>query len=192
MVAPQLVESSGAIFLYIPAHADSGGNRMWQIPHTFPLHTPRQHIIYHSLLHRAPYTISSHAIRICETGRIALRNGPFYNAKWAESHCNSAHFVRYCIPRHYVLVQSTHALTHIKPSATSTSSTHLCASGTRRHALSMPTSTHQACLEACAEAPLVATHSLMTCATSRAQRRSLYSRSASLRPRRPISRASSG
>ena len=192
MVAPQLVESSGAIFLYIPAHADSGGNRMWQIPHTFPLHTPRQHIIYHSLLHRAPYTISSHAIPICETGRIALRNGPFYNAKWAESHCNSAHFVRYCIPRCYAFIQSTHALTRIKPSATSTSSTHLSTSSTRRHALSTSPSTHQACAEACAEAPHGATHSLMTCATSRAQRRSLYSRSASLRPRRPISRASSG
>ena len=192
MVAPQLVESSGAIFLYTPTHADSGGNRTWQIPHTFPLHTPRQPIKYHTLFHRILHIISSQTIPICETARIALRNGPFYNAKWAESHCNSVHLVRYCTPRCYAFIQSTHVLTHIKPSATSTSSTHLYASGTRRHALSMPTSTHQACLEACAEAPHGATHSLMTCATSRAQRRSLYSRSASLRPRRPISRASSG
>ena len=162
------------------------------MPHIFTLCTACQHIMYHSLLHRAPHTISSHAIRICETGRIALRNGPFYDAKWAESHCNSVHFVIYCIPRHYVLVQSTHALTHIKPSATSTSSTHLCAPSSRRHALSTSPSTHQACAEACAEAPLGVTHSLMTCATSRAQRRSLYNCSASLRPRRPISRASSG
>lgn len=162
------------------------------MPHIFTLRTARQHIIYHSLLHRAPYTISSHAIPICETARIALRNGPFYNAKWAESHCNSAHFVRYCIPRCYAFIQSTHALTRIKPSATSTSNIRLCASGTRRHALSTPLSVHQACAEACAEAPHGVTHSLMTCATSRAQRRSLYSRSASLRPRQPISRASSG
>ena len=83
MVAPPLVESSGAIFLYIPAHADSGGNRIRHIPHAFTLHAAHFHIAYRTPTHHIPLSPplrTTHNFITCHTH---LRNGPNRAAKWA-------------------------------------------------------------------------------------------------------------